>query len=529
MNSIRPKLAAGTGRRATALAAAVALLALPGCAMVVRVSQSVDHIEGNSASRAPSVSFDGRWIAFTSFASNLTGNDFNGTADVFVRDQQSGAVELLSRTAAGLSANYASDQPSISDDGNRIAFRSVASNLVADPALALTEIYVRDRAAGTTTWVSVATNGTSANGPCSEARISRDGRYVTFTSTADNLVANDGNHQPDVFVHDLVTGTTEAVSVMPNGMVGAGASSQPAINQDGRYIAFTSTTPTLVPGDGNGGADVFLRDRTGGTTTRVSVTTAGLEAEPGSGSPAISADGRVIAFDSTATDLIAHDVNQSADVFVRNLNTLVTTMVSVDNGNVPTEGSSHTPSISADARYVSFTSWGQLVPDDENYLDDIYVRDRSRSRTRRISTTVLGDEVHDPNEASALSGDGRSVAFQSISPQLVDGDDNHVEDVFVKPVTVPTVTGTSPASVAHGTSTTVTVTGTGFLPGTTVLIPVDGVTVGAVTIQSETKLTVQIAAGANATNGPAFLWVVLPGTGPGVAVSSATLAPFAVT
>ncbi len=471
------------------------------------------------------MNLDGRFVAFESSASNLTAGDGNGASDVFVRDQQSGAVELVSTTAGGDAGNYASDQPSVSEDGNRIAFRSAASDLVSEPGLALTAIYVRDRTAGTTTRVSVTSDGTAANGPSAEPRISGDGRYVTFSSTADNLAPDDGNQRSDVFVHDLVTGATEPVSVRTNGAIGGGTSTAPAIDRDGRYVAFRSTTVDLVSGDTNGGSDVFLRDRTAGTTIRVSVTTTGAQVGPGSAAPAISVDGRVIAFESPATDIVADDGNRSTDIFVRNLNTLTTSIVSVDNGDVLGEGSSHAPTISADGRYVAFATPSQLVPDDENYLDDVYVRDRLKAKTRRISTTLLQGEVYEPSRAPALSGDGRSVAFRSAAPDLVGGDGNHVDDVFIKPVTVPSVSAVAPASITRGTSVTMTVNGTGFLPGVTVLVPDPGMSAGAVTVQSETKLTVPVTASPDATTGTATLWIVLPGTGAGATVSSVGLCP----
>ncbi len=524
MNPIRLPLTARRG--VTALTAALALATLTGCATLVRVSQSVDNVEGNSASRAPSINFDGRWVAFESWANNLTANtDANNTPDVFVRDQQSGAVQLVSTTTVSASGNGASDQPSVSDDGTRVAFRSTASNLVATAAPAVTQIYVRDRSAGTTTRVSVATNGTVGNGASEGPRISGNGRYVTFSSSADNLVANDGNQQSDVFVHDLVTSTTTAVSVTTSGAVGNGPSSQPAINQDGRYVAFASTAANLVGGDTNTGSDVFRRDRTAGVTIRLSVTTAGTEAQAGSSGPAINGNGSVIAYESTATNLIAVDANDSTDVFVRNVTTQTTNMASVDNGSVPTQGSSHTVTISADARYVAFVSWGQLVPEDENFGDDIYVRDRSKQKTRRISTTPTGGEINEPNEKPSLSGDGRSIAFQSISPDFVSGDTNQTDDVFVRSVTVPSISSTAPGSIARGASTTLTINGTGFFPGTTVVIPTPGINVGPVTIQSETALTVPISAVTDATTGTATIWVVLPGTGAGSAVSASTLCP----
>ncbi len=520
-SSTRPERA----RALIGLVSAITLFALTGCATVVRVSQAVDGVEGNRTSSAPSVNFDGRWVSFASDASNLAPGDGNGVADVFLRDQQTGAIELVSRTVGGVSADLGGDEPSVSDDGSRIAFRSAATNLAGPVGTALTHIYVRDRTTGTTTRISVASDGTSANGMSDAPRISGNGRYVTFTSAASNLVTADGNDHWDVFVHDLVTGTTEAVSALANGTTAAGDSTAPAISADGDVIAFASTAANLVGGDTNSGSDVFRRDRTAATTTRVSVSTGGVQVGPGSAAPAISADGRLIAFTSSASNVIANDTNFATDVFVRNLNTLTTSMVSVDGGDVQGEGSSHHPTVSADGRYVAFVTPAQLVADDENHVEDIYVRDRLRAKTRRISTTTLQGEVHAPSRTPALSGDGASIAYASSASDLIDGDHNQADDVFVRVVTIPSISGATPTSIARGTSATLTVDGVGFQPGTMVVLAADGVTVDSVVVVSETKLTVHVTAAPSAPIGPAVMWVVLPGTGAGSSVASIGVCP----
>ena len=329
--------------RSIGVAACVALLA--SCAAIDR--SSVPQAGGNPSgpSSQPSLNLDGRWLAFTSSAANLAGTDGNGTTDVFVRDQQTHAVQLVSTTPGGTSGNAASDEPSISDDGTRIVFRSSATDLVNATGGGSPAIYVRDLIVRTTTRVSVATDGTPANGASDTPRISGDGRYVAFATDASNLFAGDDNGRSDVFVHDLVTGVTELVSRRSTGTISGGTSTAPAINRDGRYVAFKSTSGNLVPGDTNGGSDVFLRDRLGGTTERVSVASSGAQAKPGSGSPAISADGRIIVFDSPADDLIATDRNGGTDVFVRDLHTLTTSLVSADNTNDEGNGSSRSPAL----------------------------------------------------------------------------------------------------------------------------------------------------------------------------------------
>jgi Tol biopolymer transport system component len=376
--------------RTMSIVACAAMLA--GCAVIERASVPSGGGNPNGASAEPSLDLDGHWLAFTSSADNLVAGDGNHVSDVFLRDEQTHAVQLVSRTPGGASGNGASDRPSVSDDGTRIAFRSSATDLTPGGG-AVPAIYVRDLVAGTTTRVSVASDGTAANGASDTPKISGNGRFVAFASDADNLVAGDGNHRTDVFVHDLQTGATELVSQRAQDGPQGGTSTQPAINRDGRYVAFKSTSTNLVPGDTNGGSDVFLRDRVNQTIERVSVTTAGGQAKSGSGSPAISADGRIVAFDSPADDLITHDLNGATDVFVRDLNGLTTTLVSADNANDEGAGTSRTPALSANGRYVAFQTTASLVPTDGNGVSDIYVRDRGaprppRSRTRTVPASA---------------------------------------------------------------------------------------------------------------------------------------------
>ena len=363
--------------RSVAVVACAALLA--SCAVIERSSVPSGGGEPSGASSEPALNLDGRWLAFTSSASNLVGSDGNHTTDVFVRDQQTHTIRLVSRTPGGAAGNAASDRPSISDDGTRVAFRSSATDLVPG-GNAVPAIYVRDLTAGTTTRVSVTSTGTAANGASDTPRISGDGRSVVFASDADNLVAGDTNHRTDVFVHDLVTGATELVSQRANDGPQGGTSTAPAINHDGRYIAFKSTSTNLVPNDTNGGADIFLRDRVNQTIQRVSVSSAGAQAKSGSSSPAISADGRLVAFDSPADDLIGTDRNGSTDVFVRDLAGFTTSLVSADNRNDEGAGSSRTPAFSADGRYVVFQTTAALVDTDGNGVSDIYVRDLAAPR-----------------------------------------------------------------------------------------------------------------------------------------------------
>jgi Tol biopolymer transport system component len=290
-----------------------------------RVSVSTDGKDPDSPSYNPAMSADGRYVAFDSYATNLVAGDANGQADVFVRDR-GGATELVSVASDGTQANGPSGLPAISADGRYVAYQSYATNLAPiDSNGALLDIFVRDRTGGVTELISVASDGTQGNAASWGAAVSSDGRYVAFCSDATNLAAGDTNGRTDVFVHDRVTGATERVSLATDGTQGDYNSGQSSISGNARYVAFESYATTLVEGDTNERADIFVRDRSAGTTQRVSVAADGMQGSDDSLTPAISADDRYVAFWSDAPNLVADDTNGCSDIFVASfwLNSLV--------------------------------------------------------------------------------------------------------------------------------------------------------------------------------------------------------------
>jgi len=282
-----------------------------------RVSVDSSGNQGNSDSLSPSLSTDGRFVAFYGGASNLVSGDTNNNDDVFIHDRATGVTELVSVDSAGVQGNAWSGFPSISADGRFVAFLSGSSNLVAGDTNSADDVFVHDRSSGFTERVSVDSSGAEANAECGDPSISADGRFVAFWSGADNLVANDQNRTGDAFVHDRTTGVTERVSVDSSGNEGNALSGDPSISGDGRFVAFESYSSNLVPGDHNGFMDIFVRERASGLTTRVSVDSTGAEANSDSGDPfMISKDGLAVGFSSGATNLVAGDTNQVVDVFV---------------------------------------------------------------------------------------------------------------------------------------------------------------------------------------------------------------------
>jgi Tol biopolymer transport system component len=248
-------------------------------------------------------------------------------------------------------------------------------------------------------------------------------------------VPGDTNGYDDAFVRDRRTGRTERVSVGTGGVEGNDRSGTEALSTDGRFVAFGSWADNLVPGDTNEAFDVFIRDRQTGRTERVSVGTGGVEGDDRSGTVALSADGRFVAFGSWADNLVPGDTNGNADVFVRDRRTGVTERASVGPNGVQGNGDSGsyaTVVLSADGRFVAFqSSASNLVPGDTNGLDDIFVRDRLKGVTERVSLGPNGVQGNDGSSSPALSADGRFVAFGSWADNLVPGDTNEEEDVFV--------------------------------------------------------------------------------------------------
>ena len=344
----------------------------------------------------------------------------------------SGDVTRISVTDSGAQSNGFSDWATLSADGRYIAFNSDASNLVSGDTNGVSDSFVRDTVAGTTTRISVDSNGMQANGHSYDAVISADGRYVTFLSLASNLAAGDDIGTYDVFVHDMQTGATECASIDLNGMPGGGYSYHQSISADGRYIAFNSSIPDLVWGDTNSVHDVFIRDMQTGTTTRISVDANGVQGNSGSYYTGMSADGRYVTFHSAATNLVANDSNGQDDIFVYDTQMNAITRVSIDSGGAQSlGGNSWYPSISADGRFVAFRSSAtNLVSGDTNESWDIFMYDRQTSVTTRVSVDSSGVEADNDSLKSSISADGRYVVFDSYATNLVQGDTNWQGDIF---------------------------------------------------------------------------------------------------
>jgi len=423
------------------VAAFLLLVGLAGAGIVRRVSVDSLGREGNGPSgvsvylvNPPAITPDGRFVAFESAADNLVPGDTNGAVDVFLHDGITGRTERVSLGSGGAQGNGHSGYPGVSDDGRWVVFSSGADDLVPGDLNGFWDVFVRDRQDGTTRRVSVAGSSEEANRHCQSPDISADGRIVAFLSAADNLVAGDTNAVPDVFIHDRAAGTTERISISSLGAQADGACfGRAALSADGRYVAFQCAATNLVPNDTNAASDIFVRDRVALVTTRVSTGPGGVEANDGSSNPSMTGDGQLVAFDSGANNLHPHDRNSSIDVFVHDRATGVTEVVTrTVSGGVASQGGWES-GIARDGLSVTFrSSSADLLPGEMNAFFDVYLRDLVGRRTIRLTTDAAGVEGNRDSLHGRPASGGRAAVISSLARNLVPGDTNNQWDVFVR-------------------------------------------------------------------------------------------------
>jgi Tol biopolymer transport system component len=457
----------GQGRlvHVVVLAAMALLMAAGGAAAATGDLQLVSRAGGaagavgNNASTAAALAAGGRFVAFDSNASNLHPDDTDAVSDVFVRDLQTGALDLVSRAsgAGGAKGNASSGAPSISADGRFVAFASTATNLVADDSDQASDVFVRDLVANTTTLVSRSAGAAvQANADSFAPAISAGGRFVAFASNASNLLADDPDATTDVVVSDLQAGTLALVSRADGvqGAKGSSGSADPKISADGARIAFSSNAPNLDPEDTDPSPDVFVRDVRAGTTTLVSRAAGGGASNGDAFSPTISADGRYVAFGSSATNLLPEETDAITDVYVRDLQTATTLLASRAEGAEGPKGNgfSDEPSIAGDGHSVTFVSNAtNLHPDDTDVIDDVFVRDLQGSSTRLVSRASSLAKGNGFSQAPSISNTGGVVSFTSNSANLTPDDPDTLLDVFVRDVrSAPPGPATGPGVPAAG-------------------------------------------------------------------------------
>lgn len=418
--------------------------ASPGVAQrAVRISVGPEDQQGNGDSWYNWISYDGRFVSFHSAAASFLDNDTNGVDDAFVYDHVTGSLRCVSLDPFGAVGNGRSQRVRVSGDGQFVTFHSQATNLVGGDANgARSDIFVCELATGQLTLVSVNSDDEQGNHYSEYPSISADGRYVAFISRATNLIADDTNGPVvDVFVHDRQTGETVCASVDSGGVQANANSFYPMISGNGRRVAFMSQASNLVPDDTSSGYDIFLHELDTQQTIRVNVDSVGAQAQgpdpnaPGNSDsfyPTISHDGQRVVFLSNAINLVSDDTNGADDIFLHNVSIGLTTRVSVGSAGQQGNDDSAWPRISPDGRYVAFNSYaGNLVASDTNSHSDIFLHDLETSHTWRVSRTFDGAQPNGDSRVPAISQAAQFVAWYTEASNLVADDTNDRRDEFL--------------------------------------------------------------------------------------------------
>ncbi len=399
---------------------------------VSRVSTSVSGAQGDSNSGRPTLSADGTKLLFSSDSGNLVAGDTNGASDIFIKDLVSGAIVRVSTNGSGVQGNGDSADAVFSPDGTKIAFHSSADNLVAGDTNGVSDIFVKDLTTGAVTRVSTNASGVQGNNVSQNAVFSSDGTKVAFQSSASNLVAGDTNAVLDIFVKDMASGAVTRVSTSTAGAQGNSYSSDAVFSPDGTKLAFTSNAGNLVAGDTNDAPDIFVKDLATGAVTRVSTNASGAQGDGFSGNAAFSPDGTKVVFKSSSGNLVAGDTNGNYDIFVKDLATGVVTRVSTDASGAQADSESSGATFSPDGTKVLFSSRADnLVAGDTNGREDIFVKDLATGAITRLSLSAAGAQGNDDSFQAAFLPDGVGVAFVSFAENLVPGDTNATTDIFI--------------------------------------------------------------------------------------------------
>lgn len=396
-----------------------------GSTEIVSVSNAGLLGSADSGLNGVSVSAGGRFIAFSSGASNLVAGDANGVSDIFVRDRQTGKTEMISVSSNSAKSNADSINPAISADGRCVTFTSAATTLVNTAIGGYHQIFLRDRLTGKTELASIGTDGSPANSDCDSSSISMDGRYVAFVSSANNLVAGVSGTQ--IYVRDRKSGTTEVASTSSSGVVGNAMSANPSISLNGRFVAFASDSTNLVASDKNAKRDIFLRDRQMHTTSLVSVTSNGTQGSDDSDHPCVNGVGRVVAFSSKASNLTATVKHGIYQIYARDMQTSSMSLISASTSGTQANGSSYAPSISSDGRFIAFYSNStNLISGYQLGYSQVFVRDRQAGSTEMSSVTSAGVQGNANSTVSAIAANGRFVSFASSATNFISGQVSHI-------------------------------------------------------------------------------------------------------
>ena len=431
-NQVRASRAIAVATTVVLAATAFGASAASAAAKTKRASVKNNGAQSNGEVKfTPAISGNGRFVVFRSDATNLVSNDTNGLDDLFVRDLKKGKTRRISIGTGGVETDAFSTQASISDNGRFVVFRSNATNIGGGSSGLIADIFLHDRKKKRTRLISKSNAGVASNSDSFEPKISGDGRYVTYYTIATTIVPNDSNgSQNDVMVYDRLKKKTTRASKSSKGVQGPLSSSLSDISADGRFVVWDSKSENLVGSDSNGFGDIFIRDRKKKKTRLISVRSDGGQSNGNSARATVSANGRFVAFQSDATNLVDGDDNDTRDVFVHDRKKKKTRRVSVSTKGVEGDFGSNTPSISNDGRFIAFNSSARnLVNGDSNNSGDVFVRDRVKKKTRRVGLRQNGGQIPFGATNVAISGDGRFVSFTTKS-NLGSKDTNDKTDAF---------------------------------------------------------------------------------------------------
>ncbi len=404
---------------------------------ITRVSVATGGLQANDESFLADISADGRYVVFVSGADNLVVNDTNETNDIFVHDRQRGITERVSVANDGGEADSFSTAPVISADGRFVVFTSGANNLVESDTFSGGDIFLRDRVNGRTTLISVNSAGLQSNGNSYGPAISPDGNYIAFVSTATNLDERiTSSVHGQIYLHKRSSGETRLISVNRQDQAGNNLSGNflgkgIAVSNGGTSVAFVSRASNLVDDDTNEKSDLFLYRVAPNILQRISTGRGGAQSNGNVGVVQMSDNGQQIVFDSDADNLIAGDVNENYDVFVYNVATGSYTLASRTPSDTTGEGAD--PDISGDGRYVTYASnTGLHVAGDCNaFLNCVYRYDTLHNETTLISINAEGGPAGNHTQEARIAGDGSAILFQSLWDGYVPNDTNEVPDLFV--------------------------------------------------------------------------------------------------
>jgi hypothetical protein len=431
---------------------------------VTNISKNTSGNLADGDSVAPMLSRDASasFAVYSSAATDLVLNDTNYVEDIFFYTRETPSTDRVNLSSYGNQAyGGASNYPSVSASANKVAFQTSAMNFVYSY---YSQIYVRDVSGGTTILISADyTYPTSAGNAASMVpTISENGRFVSFASLASNLVSDiSPGSMSQIFRRDIDSSVTELISVANGGGMGDSSCDYVTdMSADGRFVVFASSSTNLLASATNGQQQIFLRDTVSGVTELISQSSAGVEGDGGSKNPRVSEDGNYVVFESYASNLVSGDTNAMKDIFLRNRASGVTTRVSVDSAGNQADGASYSPAMTKDAYFIAYASDAtNLVSGDTNGVRDIFVHHKITGETRRVSLSSDGSQFASGSETPSISGNGVYVAYSvhdtgmaTAPPLNRDAAGTTLSNILLYTAGTPTLSTTTPSSIGSNTA-----------------------------------------------------------------------------